>query len=470
MSHHPLVHPPHPHPQLPLSQSRLRRPQTVTTGALFPTLSQPNSSSTSLIPNTAQGKPIPLDDSKAAHRTTALRELSRSQPSSRHRYTKNSASPTTTSTTTGTYSQPVLVRTYSGPSLASSTRSRPTTRRIPFSPISSNANTPSWRAGRHGTVIAMPSQKGNKKAPLPGDDAKLPPLEAFSFKTIVADMQHDMSADLDRIAEICARSRYSLSNQYEVHVAPHGSGASFLASPSTSARNHAVGGPTLQAISSDDEHAGPRNRKRAGAHRSRSAAYGTLETIMSSSRSSDEDKTRKKSAAELAAEVRGRVSSQTQDESGSANSTEAHASSEQPESQRVSIGPNSMRFASAIIDSTRRQFSDGHRLVGTANPSLTSNPVKPETSGGQLLSRTSKSVLPKSYIHKPPPCPSGATISDSMAAAALASPEEPRVPSLFPNLGFWLPWRAETVREVASSQPERGKNKSYAERSLKRLL
>ena len=39
-------------------------------------------------------------------------------------------------------------------------------------------------------------------------------------------------------------------------------------------------------------------------------AYGTLETIMSSSRSSEEDKSKKKSAAELAEEVRTRAASQ----------------------------------------------------------------------------------------------------------------------------------------------------------------
>src|SRR5690606_37833726 len=102
--------------------------------------------------------------------------------------------------------------------------------------------------------------------------ARLPPVEAFTFKSFMANIEHDptsagdpthsIMSDLDRIAEICARSRYSLSNQYEVHKAPHGSGDSFLTSvsppPSSSGGNNgkrdlAAVGPTLQAVSSDDE-------------------------------------------------------------------------------------------------------------------------------------------------------------------------------------------------------------------------
>ncbi len=125
---------------------------------------------------------------------------------------------------------------------------------------------------------------------------QLPPVEAFSFKSLLdagglddedldgIDTMGNINADLDRIAEICARSRLSLSNQYEVHVAPHGSGASFLASSDDGAHGSAAGasdrqrgpvstGPTLQAVSSDDER---RHRKRrsggpAAEHRRRHA-------------------------------------------------------------------------------------------------------------------------------------------------------------------------------------------------------
>ncbi|KAI0530178.1 hypothetical protein GGR58DRAFT_494350 [Xylaria digitata] len=290
----------------------------------FPPLSQPNASSVSLVSSTAQGRPIPLSDANAADRTTALRELSRSQPIARHPHTKTSGPPpstagTTTSTTTGTYSQPVLVRTYSGP-ISSAARTRPTSRRdaisnaisgtISSAHVRPNALSSSGARRHHGFAVTLIRPLVSKK-PSPGDDVKLPPLEAFSFKGIMAEIEQDIGADLDRIADICARSRYSLSNQYEIHVAPHGSGASFVQegpSASTNSPDHDNGGPTLQAISIDEEHAGSNQGRRAIVRR-RSAAYGTLETIISSSRSSDEDRSTRKSAAEIAAQPRLAVSS-----------------------------------------------------------------------------------------------------------------------------------------------------------------
>ena len=242
-------------------RSRSRKSRRHSLPFVFPPVFEPNASSTSIVPNTAEGRPIPLDDSTTTHRTTALRELNRSQPVSRHRYSTTSGTPNTTSSTTGTYSQPVLVRTYSG--APKSSTSRPASRRVPLSTVSvtSNASNSNWRLSRNGTARNMGRQKG-KKQPVVAADAKLPPLEAFSFKNIMAEMQQDIGADLDRIAEICARSRYSLSNQYEVHVTPHGSGAGFLRSVAGS-RHVNPGGPTLQAITSDDEHASStRSKKR----------------------------------------------------------------------------------------------------------------------------------------------------------------------------------------------------------------
>ncbi|KAM0532110.1 hypothetical protein ACHAO3_005496 [Verticillium nonalfalfae] len=140
---------------------------------------------------------------------------------------------------------------------------------------------------------------------------KLPPIEAYSFKQMMANMEAEedtsINADLDRIAEICARSRYSLSNQYEVHVTPHGSGAAFMASVSSRRQQH-TNGPTLQAVTSDDERQASRlHKRRGGGARRRSMAMGTLETIMSSSGSSEDGKSKKKSASEITQEVRGRA-------------------------------------------------------------------------------------------------------------------------------------------------------------------
>ncbi|CRK31986.1 hypothetical protein BN1708_005624 [Verticillium longisporum] len=255
----------------------------------FPPLFQPNTSSTSLVPSTAEGKPIPLDDDTAAHRTLALRELNVNYPS-RSRYAKSTGAQSSTN------SQPVLVRTYS----ETQSRQSSTTRSIIAGgkPVHSTAN------NSVGNGPAASSKKG-----LGSRDAttKLPPIEAYSFKQMMANMEAEedtsINADLDRIAEICARSRYSLSNQYEVHVTPHGSGAAFMASVSSRRQQH-TNGPTLQAVTSDDERQASRlHKRRGGGARRRSMAMGTLETIMSSSGSSEDGKPKKKSASEITLEV-----------------------------------------------------------------------------------------------------------------------------------------------------------------------
>jgi hypothetical protein len=317
-------------------------------------------------------------------------------------------------------------------------------------------------------VLSMTRHKGSTKSQR-RDDAKLPPVEAFSFKSIMADLQQDIGADLDRIAEICARSKYSLSNQYEVHVTPHGSGTTFLASASGSSSRHQVpGGPTLQAISSDDEHSSTRHKKRRSGARRRSAAYGTLETIMSSSRSSEEDKSKKKSAQDLAADVRGRASKHRKGESGS-----SHSGTEESKAHKKVARNKSTSLASAMLDSTRHQGQGetiSPRASGTA---LVSEPAKPKTSRSHLEIRTTQEdPALENYTHEPAGGePSQPVVSDSVAAAAIASPDEPRGHSgLLSGFSHWMPWRAGVVTEVSSSDQKGGKTKSYAEGSLRELL
>ncbi|KAI1630802.1 hypothetical protein F4809DRAFT_635275 [Biscogniauxia mediterranea] len=452
----------------PPTQPRSRRPPSNPASSLssfvFPPLSQPNPSTTSLMPNTAEGRPIPLDDSTAAHRTSALRELSRSQPSPHRRYPKTSGPPSITSTTTGTYSQPVLVRTYSGPSPASSSaRTRPTSSRVPFSAVSMSSNTSSWRSGRHGGTSGVTRQKGKKKKP-PNNDPVLPPLEAFTFRSIMIDVQQDIGAHLDRIAEICARSRYSLSNQYEVHVVPHGSGAGFMASLASSALP-VPSGPTLRAISSDEEHTSTRHTKRRSIVRPRSVAYSTLETIISSRRSSDDDRGKNQSAAEITADVRGRLAGSGREENGSANSTEAQASNEGQDQQ---LRPRPTLFVASIIDSSRNP------IRGEGNTpcfSLVSEPARPEISRSHLVSRTlAENASVEDCTHKSPPQPAPlAILSESVAAAAIASPEEPRdQASLLSGLSSWISGKGAVASMTAVRKD--GKNDSYAEGTLRGLL
>ncbi|KAI1139074.1 hypothetical protein F5Y05DRAFT_383611 [Hypoxylon sp. FL0543] len=431
----------------------------------FPPPFPKNTSSTFLIPSTAEGRPIPLDGSTAAYRTTTLHQLSRSQPSPRHRHSGTTSTPSIKSTTTETCAQPVVVRTYSGVSPSSSARG----------PVSVSttvpASTPSPRQpGRNGIMRSMVRHKGSGKS-RGAAGAKLPSLESFTFKSIIAEIEQDVVADLDRIAEICARTRYSLSNQYEVHIAPQGSGAGLLGPQSTSPlRHHASTGPTLEAISSDDEHTGLVRKKRRNAVRRRSVAYGTLETIMSSSRSSDEDKSNKRPAAEIVEEVRGRAA---KDKCASADSAEAQANSEQHNHEQQCLPSRSSLLATAIIDTSRTQSQGRVTLPLVPGAVLLSGPAEPQTSLSHLQTKTSREAPTIEYhTRENPPRASRAVASASVAAAAMTAPGEPRTPfGLLFRFSAWIPWKEVAVFETTSLDLK-GVNprSSYAEGSLKRLL
>lgn len=528
-----------------------------------------NTSSTSLAPSTAEGKPIPVDDTTAAHRISALKKLTSPAAGGRgHTYAKSAGAQSST------YSQPVLVRTYSGPSPQSSyggaggfrspkhqqgrssryrppSSSRGVSRRVPL-PLSSKSGTdlssrptkPALSGGAslsvgngsngHGSNLPssrlegvtgtsstnsatserlsnMPHHHSKSKKSTGGssitsgfgsklplswvgqwktggdsgskrgqDEAKLPPLEAFSFKSFMADLpspsngESDIGADLDRIAEICARSRYSLSSQYEMHVAPHGSGISFISGGGGSRRNKGYGhtrstgsvvggnGPTLQAINSDDDNESARSHHQrgkrrsggAGAGRRRSVAYGTLETIMSSSRSSEEDKTKKKSAAEIVGEVRGRAARKagwqnsastgtgsgdsnsnsnsngtnttTQGEAGSqggVGNTDADARSKGQSQSQTSerakaklARKKSASFATAVIHNNHQHHDSKNDVVTPTSSAsaLISEPAMPQTSMSHLGVRTASAAIPAEDICLPP-SPGGGQVEVHLA-------------------------------------------------------
>jgi hypothetical protein len=505
-----------------------------------------NKSSTSLIPSTAEGKPIPVDGSTTAHRISALRELNSHFPSpvNRHRYAKS------TGAQQSTYSQPVIVRTYSGPSHSQnsysgsrgrqyrpSSSSRGGSRRVP---LPASARTTSYLSGRstkaaisglgvgsgsasgvgiangtgsNGSVNIMGRTK-TKKSRLPlnlpwqwplyasqrpePEEPKLPPLEAFSFKSIMADLQASgdenggIGADLDRIAEICARSRYSLSNQYEVHMTPHGSGASFLAGemgPSSGNRRrrrhrgHSMGGPTLEAVSDDDENPSKAHRKRRGAGRRRSVAYGTLETIMSSSRSSEEDKTKKKSASEIADDIRGRAARKGSGGSGSGSgstgngapesqpTTGTQASAEGQGEIRNSIARRkSISFATAFIDHSRQT---GQNNVVSPRESLVSELALPQTSTSHLEIRTAPEevFLEEFSDGSSPPSPQNAEGGEAHLVEELPCDEVHKTtpgPRMLSGFGSWIPW---TAAQSGAGNGSRARSKgSHAEGSLRQLL
>jgi hypothetical protein len=382
---------------------------------LPPGLWSANASTASLIESeeAARGEHI-LDERTVATRISALRQLNGGTRG--HRYTKS------TGARSSTFSQPVIVRTYSG-------SARPRSQKRDLVTVKRENGLPATKAAQM--------------------ELKLPPVEAFSFKGIMDEIRHGVTDDLERIAEICARSRYSLSNQYEVHMPPHGQGEAILVDPGANA-----GGPTLQAIGSDDEQT--RQARRAGARRAKSVAYGTLETIMSSSRSSDEDKSKKKPAAVLAEEVRGRAAmkqlhSRTSD---TENAVEPGDEPEEETPRKRLRSTKSATFASMMIDNAQSFRNDVAANIASTT-SLISEPARPQTSTAGLESVRAfgdPSQLPWNR-------------NEPRMLRRLGAQTRP---SILGNLTSWLPW----VRhpEQFSSLHGRVIGSSHAEGSLRELL
>ncbi|EGS21006.1 uncharacterized protein CTHT_0028460 [Thermochaetoides thermophila DSM 1495] len=408
-------------------------------------------SSSSLAPSAVEAQPVP------ACNTTGQKQNKKDSS----RDSCHSSQAATSGSQPKTYSQPVLVKTYNGPPTSRGSRgarshyrsnSRDFSRSVtllsssapgidalagqPAQPtvtgvgvdVSSTYNRVSLDDGAGAnartindmSVFYRPrkssSSSGGKlakwwpwRAREEPDEPRLPPLEAFSFKNLLADAQtrgseYDITADLDRIAEICARSRYSLSNQYEVHVAPHGSGASFVSgtAPSTTSapvrrktgpshsRSSSAGSIAMNTIPSEDEGSvsSAQSRRRALGRR-RSMAMCTLETIMSTSRSSDEDKSKKMSASELISEVRGRAARKAGD-SGAVEGSSTQAPDTAPPSSNKLARKKSASFATAIINNSSGSnesvtaAASSSTLPSAGAASLHSDPARPQTSHSSL--------------------------------------------------------------------------------------
>ncbi|KAI4146106.1 MAG: hypothetical protein L6R39_003590 [Caloplaca ligustica] len=124
-----------------------------------------------------------LNERNLAHET-ALRRLNGldSQPK---RGRKAPDLPSTAST------QPVLVREYS-------------------------QSTPNNRGSRQSIMKQRSHSRSNRES------SEMPPLESFSFHDILASIDPQVHGSIDKIAEICGRSRMSLADEYSSHLPPHG--------------------------------------------------------------------------------------------------------------------------------------------------------------------------------------------------------------------------------------------------------
>ncbi|KAL8848979.1 MAG: hypothetical protein Q9221_006010 [Calogaya cf. arnoldii] len=50
--------------------------------------------------------------------------------------------------------------------------------------------------------------------------SEMPPLESFSFQDILASLDSDVALSIDKIAEICGRSKMSMADEYSSHMPP----------------------------------------------------------------------------------------------------------------------------------------------------------------------------------------------------------------------------------------------------------
>lgn len=401
---------------------------------LPPSLWTSNTSTASLVESeeAARGEHI-LDEAKVAHRLTALRSLNGANRS-HHRYAKSTGE---------TFNQPVIVRTYSG-----ATRPRSQQR----------------------DSIAIKKQNGTAGMSSNKMDMKLPPVEAFSFKGIMDEIKHGVSDDLERIAEICARSKYSLANQHESHHPPHGSGDRI---PQIGiAPGIDLSAPTLQAVESDEHTTRHLTRSSRGSRRGKSVAYGTLETIMSSSRSSDEDKSRKKPAAVLEDEVRGRAARKEVETSPSSSDVIEDAIGPEAISERhpppKHVRSKSATFASMIIDNVQ-SFRQEHKSQIASPTFLISEPARPQTSAADLehmpafdeLTSNRPSTFHELTLPKP-------TLIRNESVASTLRPETSPRSSILGSLSSWLPW-SKPPSPIRTFQ-SRARSGSHAEGSLRSLL
>ncbi|PHH63769.1 hypothetical protein CDD81_5534 [Ophiocordyceps australis] len=403
---------------------------------LAPSLAAEPASTSLLVPSTAQGKPIPVDDSTAQHRTSALRRINRHFPS-RQRYSKSSSSHSKT------YSEPILVRSYHPPAAGRHVRcvgAGPVVSGGLRSGLVSASEAEHLHAGAtRGLLFASQAATASKLSTMARggakslvgcteQDAQLPPLEAFSFKSFMNNLDQDkggvdINADLDRIAEICARSRYSLSNQYEVHDASHGSRLASLTP-------HAdLPGPTLQTMSLDEDTNGKKQKKRKHGHKRKgSRAVSTLETIMSSSRSSDEERPRAKPGSNGIDSTRGRASTNLAE----AKSQECGGKTR-----------NKRRTTSlALIDSPKQTHAPSSPK-SALKTGLIGEPAVPQTSTRQLQIRTAGQANSEPQgVARCRPVPVTSDVhSQPMAQGSIATATDERAQArLRAALRNWAPW------------------------------
>jgi hypothetical protein len=187
---------------------------------------------------------------------------------------KSKSAKSTSSRTTVT-SQPVVVRTYSG----SRHTSRP----------GSGFNTP-----RSLAMSGLPHASNLSAGLAAGRSERLPSAEDFSFSAILRAVDPEIRDAIDAIAEICARSRMSLADEYDSHLPPQGEITG--AGPGWAASTGALVGRgrlsrinqgwaaenTLMAVPEASSSSERLAQEKVGSSKKRSqSAYGSLKSVIS---------------------------------------------------------------------------------------------------------------------------------------------------------------------------------------------
>lgn len=183
-----------------------------------------------------------LDESARAYRTTALRQLNgnpRPWPRGYHRQPSTATGTNKHSggrgqSSSGLVSQPVLVRTYSGNGNTGENKSTEARNR------KIRASTPC----RSFPFLGGYSREMRNQNAAP----KLPSAEEFSIEGVLRAIEPNIQHTLDSIAEIYGRSKLSLANEYESHIAPLGE---IRAPPASGSGYHHL--VTVDEVSSEQE-------------------------------------------------------------------------------------------------------------------------------------------------------------------------------------------------------------------------
>ena len=190
---------------------------------------------------------------------------------------------------------------------------------------------------------------------------------------------------------------------------------------------------------------------------------GTLETIMSSSRSSDEDKTKKKSASEIADEVRGRA---VRKESGhSSPSASSRGTSDDPDTPEAEASAkHHARRASgslALIDGSKQSLpaGDGSNRRASAT-GLLSELALPQASTSQLELRTTEQAHESAHDgkHKTTPAPPADGNAPPVKGSISSVQDDGTGSRFMAALSSWVAWG------------QSGKQEGRAEGSLRHLL